>query len=715
MAKTNIIILGMGVLLSLCGWAGSRGISTAKGEFASSFKGTKTDYVRYILAGGCYVIDDDPEYEWCGLLNNALLILAQDPDTPTWKDNPVEQFASGTACKAYHDQLLWNIRHNRIPEDANRVWADTLDSYLLLKQLFTLQEQREIEQWMCEKAKTYAEARGRRWGHQYVPHAFAALTAYVLKHTGTGEDFSRDIEWLESYAREKAHSFEQTSGPVENSGHYIMYVLQSLFRLSLYLEGDGERFPDEHKPNLRKAVEWLLDVYPHNGFAVTYGTEWGWIHTPRLIDFLHAAAWALKDGDENNKKLAREAKWLATEMFRFGLSHPAPARTRVEWTPHETKRSIKSGHGTQSNPIWLWRYIDDSLKTLRPDPNEHTSRVVYGEYGNSWSEPFELKASKIVHRSGWDKDAFYILLELAPRCGKSMPYANAICDISFGEETFTPGHKLEQGNAGNQQRWDERITVSPHNGDRWEAEVVWFKNNENYSASRTDEGQWRRIFSFVKDEPYSVVFDLTPNTGIAHWQFISRPEPKGMKEAVELYRGKRKMRFYWVSDKWYKIENWDDSRVPTTDVRDDVWVVDEPARRLRIESAGMWALALVPVKSEPPKAIESIDPKVDGKSFYPKAVGLKLVFQEHTDWHGAQRANEMLDYGGISTDAELFFARQKDKEWKVYFINGVTLVFVTQKPSHVLIDGKTLEPNRWQYEDSRLIIRPPASEGVLNW
>jgi hypothetical protein len=703
--------------------------SPAKGEFASStlqgqkkssefakgFKGRKADYIRYILEGGCYVIDDEPEYEWCGLVNNALLILAKGADTPAWKANPVEQFGKGSACKAYSDQLLWNIRHNRIPEDANRVWADTLESYLLFKHLFTPQEQREIERWMCEKAKTYAEARSRRWGHQYVPHAFAALTACVLKRSDTGEDFSKDIMWLETYARDKAHSFSRTFGPIENSGHYIMYVLQSLFRLSLYLEGDGERFPNAYKPNLRKAVRWLLDVYPHNGFAVTYGTEWSWVHTPRLIDFLHAASWALKDGNESDTKLAREAKWLATEMFRFGLSHPAPARTRVEWTPHETKRSLKSGHGTQSNPIWLWRYIDDSLKPLRPDPNEHSSKVVHGEYGSSWSEHLELKASKVVHRSGWDKDAFYILLDLAPRCAKSMPYANAICDISFGQETFTPGHKLEQGNAGNQQRWDERITVAPHNGDKWDAEVVWFKNYEDYSASRTDEGKWSRIISFIKDEPYAAIFDFAPNKGIAHWQFISRPDPKWMNGCVELCRSKRKMRFYWANDKWYEITNWNDSRVSTPNSKDDVWVVDEPARRLKIESAGTWALAVVPVHGEPPKSVESLDPRADGKPSYPEAAGLRLVFQGHTDWHGAQKANEMLDYGEISTDSELFFARRKGKRWNVYFINGGKFIFSTSRPTRILTDNEPLEHERWQYENGRLIITPPAKEGVLAW
>lgn len=126
-------------------------------------------------------------------------------------------------------------------------------------------------------------------------------------------------------------------------------------------------------------------------------------------------------------------------------------------------------------------------------------------------------------------------------------------------------------------------------------------------------------------------------------------------------------------------------------------------------------MAVVPVHGEPPKSVESLDPKADGKPSYPGAVGLKLIFQGHTDWHGAQKENEMLDYGVVSTDSELFFARRKGKRWNVYFINGTRFIFSTSRPTRILTDNEPLEHERWQYEDGRLIIAPPAKEGVLVW
>jgi hypothetical protein len=126
-------------------------------------------------------------------------------------------------------------------------------------------------------------------------------------------------------------------------------------------------------------------------------------------------------------------------------------------------------------------------------------------------------------------------------------------------------------------------------------------------------------------------------------------------------------------------------------------------------------LVLVPVQIEPPRSVESLDPKADGNPSYPKAAGLKLVYQGHTDWHGMQSGREMLDYGEISTDSELFFARRKGKRWNVYFINGTRFIFSTSRPTRILTDNEPLEHERWRYEDGRLIIAPPAKEGVLVW
>ncbi len=685
------------------------------------FSGRRMDYAYWLRdAGGCYLIDDDPEYEWLGLLNNALLTLAFGDKEAAWKHNPVG-FLDTTARRAYHDQMLWCLRKSAVPEDANRVWTDALDTYLHLKDVFSTDEQREIEDWFRTKAKTYGEARAEKWGHQYVPHAFAALTGHVLSQSTTGVDYEDDIQWLWRYASEKSYDFGETLGPIENSGHYVMYVYQSMLRLSVWANGRRGKLAQEQRENLRQAVNWLLDVYPHNGFAVTYGTEWSAAHVPRLIEFLHAAAFYLSHGSPEDVDLAREVKWLATEMFRFGFEHTAKRRTGVEWRPHEIHRQVKAPRIVQANPMWLWRYVDDGLTPVVPSNVRHCSKVVFGEYGNTYGPQHPvLRPSKVVHRSGWDEDALYMLLDLAPRAGKSMPYANAISDISFGSEPFTPGHRLEQGNAGNQQTWDERIVVEPHGGDRWEAEVRWLHDLEGYSASRTDEGTWRRIVSFVKPSAYAVVFDSAPEPGGAHWQFVSDPPPAWHQDWVELVRHGRRLRAHYPNGlRWYDAAYRKDSRLDDSDTRNDVWVVDDPAWRLELKSPGAWAVVLSPIHSDAaavPSKVSAVDPAANGKGAFPRAAGVRLDFPDYTDWHGVRSVQGNFVYDDLTTDAELFWARQAGIEWTLRFINASQVRLpIRREPSEVTLEGTLLTQGQdWVHADGVLTVTFARRCGTLH-
>jgi len=681
------------------------------------FHGLRIAYAHWLRQGyGWYVIDDDPEYEWSGIVNNALLTLAFGDGEKAWPANPLDQFRAGTAARAFHDQLLWAVRKAVVPEDANRVWADTLEAYLFLKGRFTTAEQREIEDFFARRAKTYGEAAGQRWGHQYVPHAFAALTGHALSQSTTGADYKKDIAWLWRYAQEKSYDFGETTGPVEHSGHYVMYIYPAMVRVGIWVDGRKGNLPEEHKPNLKRAVNWLLDVYPPSGFAVTYGTEWSWAHVPRLIESLHAAAFYLNDGTPENVRLARNAKWLATEMFRFGFKHTARHRTWVEWTPHAVKRETPSGIAVEAAPLALWRYVDDTLQPERPDARAHSSKVVFGELGNSYGPGRPVKkASHVVHRSGWDEGSLYLLLDLAPRCGKSMSYANAICDIGFGGEPFTHGHKLEQGNAGNQQTWNERIVIEPHGGDRWEAEVVWMREFGEWSASHTREGKWSRLISFAKEPAHAVVFDFAHADGAAHWQFVSDPPPAWQKDWVELARHERRLRVHCPNHLgWYHVRHWDDKRVGDGNARNDVWAVDDPARRLTLSGARTWAVALLPVRGKQ-AMVRVIDPTQNGRRRYPAAVGVKIEGPDITDWHGAQRANGRLRYDVVTTDADLFWVREAGGHWTVCFVNGSQVNLpLSQKPTAVTIDGVHLAEGRgWTYADGTVGVALHPRAGTL--
>ena len=667
------------------------------------------DYAYWLRdADGAYLTDDDPEYEWSGLLNNALLTLAFGPEQSAWSGNPLP-FTNETAQQAYHDQMLWAVRKSCVPEDANRVWADALDAYLCLKHLFTKNEQREIERFMCAKAKTYGEAKQRRAGHQHVPTALAALTAHVLSESTTGDDYSADIQWLYRYAEEKGTDFGESFGPTENSGHYVMYIYDSMLRLSIWGNGRKGELPDSHRANLRKAVEWILDVYPHNGFAVTYGTEWIPAHVSRLVGFLHAASYYLSQGPPEDVSVARQAKWMATQMFQFGFNHTAGFDSRIEWKSHKIHRQVKSSRWVQVNPIWLWRYVDDSLTPEMPDEKVHCSKIVYGEYG----EHNTLKPSKVVHRSGWGKDALYLLMDLAPRAPKSMPYANAICDISFGCEPFTPGHNLEQGNAGNQQRWDERVVVELHNDDRWEAEVEWMENSDLCSASRTREGDWNRFVTLVKGVPYAVIFDFTREEGAAHWQFVSHPPPVwGAQSATLTRHGKSLEVLYPHKPDWYEVVHWDDSRIHDENPRTNVWVVDDPARRLKLAGGRASTVVLSPHSDGSGPSVSPVEPRQGQDSAYPEALGVRMEWNDAAAWHGARTTPGLYTYDDIETDAELFFLRKTPEVWHLCVAHGSRLVIPDAGP--VEIECEAGSPPQAEVKKNTLDLRfQPDAISVL--
>lgn len=390
-------------------------------------------------------------------------------------------------------------------------------------------------------------------------------------------------------------------------------------------------------------------------------------------------------------------------MLRFGFEHTPKRRTGVEWTPHETHREVKAAHGVQANPMWLWRYVDDRLAPALPDSPRHCSKVVPGEYGNTYGpERPVLRPSKVVHRSGWNADALYLLLGLAPSAGRSMPYANAICDVSFASEPFTPGHRLEQGNAGNQQTWDDRIVVEPHGGNRWEAEVRWLHDLDDYSASRTDEGTWQRTVSSVKVGPYAVVFDSAPEAGVAHWQLVSGPPPPWHQDWVELVRHERRLRVHYPDNfGWYDVRHWDDERLGDGEGRNDVWAVDGTARRVRLSGARAWAVVLLPVRSEGEARVTASRPTRDGRANYPARVGVNIEGADATDRHGAQPSGELCEWDTVITDAELFWVRGTPMGWTACSVNASEIRWpLAREPTALMLDGRPLAKGQeWAHVD----------------
>jgi len=570
----------------------------------SGFNGEKMDYAYWLKDGyGVYHIDDDTYLKQKnGVVNDALLYLAFGPNEPS-------SFASGkTVADSYKDQTLQFVTENtNFGSDHDRVLTSIVESYLYMRDegIFSLSQQESLEQFFLYWANENAE---EDYGHQFVPHALAAVVSYALKTTRTGTDYTSDVNSLCNYANGNALDFGETWGPIENSAHYNPFIFTSMLRISVYCNNDV--FPGSHKTNLKKAVNWMLDVYPHNGFSLSYGSTWSPDHVRQSFSFLIGAAYYLDDGNSENVKVARNAKWLSNMFFNYGITHSEiyeNANFKDEWKA-----------GVRGEPMIIWKYAKDSISPLKPDVNEHGSKAVYGEMGNSYlpNLPHDLKLDKVVHRDDWSANSFYLLLGMAPSPSyETKPYANHIVNFVYGNEPFSTGRSkdryFKEPEIDATTQWQFRNVVTPHGGDMWNAQLIFMENFDEYSASKTREGSWDRYVSFVKDMSYAVIFDFVPSSGTAYWHFVSDSNPTWSSDWVRLTRGNHNMNVYYPNNyNWYSVSHFDDNFIRTgyDGNQREIWFVDTPSRELQLEDAKTWAVVLYPDRGSNPSSVIAINP-----------------------------------------------------------------------------------------------------------
>ncbi|NIO45151.1 MAG: hypothetical protein GTN36_06410 [Candidatus Aenigmarchaeota archaeon] len=652
----------------------------------SDFNGEKMDYAWWLKADyGVYHIDDDEGLkEKSGVVNDALLYLAFGSDESS-------SFASGKTVKnAYKDQMLQFVSEGTgFGGDSDRVLTSIVESYLYIRDegIFNLSQQEDLEQFFLHWADVNA---GEEHGHQFVPHALAAVVSYTLDTTRTSVDYSSDVNRLCNYAQNNALDFGETWGPIENSAHYNPFVFISMLRISVYCNNGN--FPESHKTNLKKAVDWTLKVYPHNGFTMSFGETWSVDHVRQLFSFLIAGAYYLDDGDFENVKIARNAKWLSNMIFNYGITH-------IDIYENINFYNEWKG-GVRGEPMLIWKYAKDSIDPLKPKIIDYGSMAINGEMGDSYLGylPHDYKLDKVVHRDGWETDSFYLLLDIAPNSevGKSKPYANSIVNFVYGNEAFSTGKTWDRYFTD----WNLRNVIS-HYEDKWNAELEFIHNFNEYSASKTKEGSWNRYVSFVKDNSYSVMFDFASSSGTAYWHFVSDSVPTWDSDKVKLKRGNYEMNIYYPNNHgWYSISHYDDDFYRTYGSDNKaIWYVDTPSRELELTGARTWAVVLYPDRGPDP-SITAINPN----NKYPDVVGVKLVHSGYTDWHGA-RNNEIgtYKYDDVETDSELFFARRTGDDWDISIVSGsLVKVPVSTEPLTVKFNDAII--TTWDYSSGILTI-----------
>jgi hypothetical protein len=389
------------------------------------------------------------------------------------------------------------------------------------------------------------------------------------------------------------------------------------------------------------------------------------------VDILHAGAYYLQDG---------RYKWMAAKMFEYGFTHNPAERVEV-------------------NPLWIWKYVDDSLPAIQPTVEDYGSVAVYRPlahgYDTAWDSNIpERKFDKLILRDSWEQDGLYFQIEVAPSSAKNQPYANSITNIVYGDEPFSSDVTFDAFH----NTWTARNVVEPVRS-KTDATFEYLHDFGSYVVSKTSARGWDRYIGMVK-ESHAVVFDYNTSPGTAYWHL--QGEPAWHDDFVELKKGEYQLHAYFPHHNWYTVQQFDDHNWNASDKHDRYWYVGSPSRELQIQSPGTWAMLFYPFRKERP-VITAITPQLDGANVYPEAIGIKSEHSSYTDWHGTSRIEKEILYDIIQTDAEIFWARETQKDFCICFVNAECIkILMKHIPSEVFFHGKP-DP-KWEYAESTGIV-----------
>jgi len=554
----------------------------------TDFEGKKMDYALWVKNGGEFSVwgwgveEGTFVDQTCILLNKAFLYFS-------FNDQAAKEYYHDTLMNMYNQDYDFHISSG----GGDRSLCDILESYILMREegVFSLPEQEKLETRFRDLA--YQDRKVPVGYHQAIVAGLNALTGYILNTTKTKVNYSEDVENMWNYAK-KAKSFDDTWSLPENSLHYAGLIIKTMFRVAVYT--DNGRIINEHQANLKKTMEWILDVFPHNGFAPAFGRTFYHDHVEFFMDALHAGAYYLRDYDIET---AQNCKWLATKMFEYGINHPTLQ------TPDTPRRDYL----IRSNPMWIWKYVDDSLPIGKPDVAKHGSKAVY-----RWMFPREVthgawdgyllekRFDKLILRDSWDEDAFYLQIEAAPSVSKNEPFANSITNFVYGSEPFSTGHTLDSFNPV----WTHRNVISP-TGQKVDASFEYLHDYPDYVASKTSVEGWHRHVGMIK-KGYAVVYDFSSGDSTLYWHL--QGTPTWHTDYVELRKGDYQLNLYYPSNGWFSSTH-EDKYTWNEDSHQQYWYVGDPSRELKLKSAKTFATVLYPYRGENP-TVTAITPTQRG-------------------------------------------------------------------------------------------------------
>ncbi|HDL64634.1 MAG TPA: hypothetical protein ENH12_04515 [Proteobacteria bacterium] len=195
------------------------------------------------------------------------------------------------------------------------------------------------------------------------------------------------------------------------------------------------------------------------------------------------------------------------------------------------------------NPVYLYWYLNEAVIPSRPGGGAGTpSRAIfrpmspkggidtgdiYTDYDKSLSS-FVTQPDKIIHRTGWEENALYLMLDPAYPAARSgenkYSFANNVVSISYGPEEFLTGVTMNYFNPEK-----TRYNLADILGSYVGAELVSWVNEPSLSRSvtRLKDGKntWTREITLYRTGDRRIeVKDTLSRRGNVYWHFQGFPQ-----------------------------------------------------------------------------------------------------------------------------------------------------------------------------------------------
>lgn len=516
----------------------------------------------------------------------------------------------------------------------------------------------------------------------------------------------KDKEYINKYAVGWKGNFRN---PDDGIVYHQQFWIKNAYMMAKY--GGQENYINSS--NARNSFDWVLFQWPPNGMSPAYNSPY--TYTP--FDIMVLGSEIFPDGSYS---------WLANSMLKNEMENP--------------DRDIDSIIGLE--------YWPNGSTPIAPNVG---SCYISGTTGIA-PKPGPIKPDKIVLREGWNKDSLYALLNLRFSGWHSYKATNSFISVMYGEPFVV--EKLELKNhswlpgakADNRDKKIDRFELNGFQiestglqkiiyqitglGSYWAqdpprfADVPVYNSTPEVDYAVTRISDWhgwdhtRSSFLVKGDDSFLAIFDQAkgkyPGKAGITWHF--KGDVEILNRSIKLSNRNYSMNIHFpLSGGMYDVEMQKDEYLypPAGEVHKpdfDYYMISKEG-----SEAGFITL-FYPERRNQSYEIENIDiTNYKNELIYPDALGIKISNQGRVYTLGKGNGIDILRYGSIDTNSEIFMMNNSHNSIEISFTNATVFNIISDLvPSSIELNGIDLiKDHDWNYSKNTIVLNNVVNQGFI--